>query len=116
MKVPHHAAREFLSVCVTFLLLFFMGQSHSDTASRKFTYDSKSSTTAAVDSSTPSISGRRRSSLSQLRHKLKRIELYSLHQIFDDLKTVYSDGFECIEAKKFLASFLLYIVQQHIDA
>ncbi|KAI9488067.1 TLD-domain-containing protein [Zychaea mexicana] len=49
-----------------------------------------------------SLGDRSNATLLQFKRKLKRIELYSLHQVFDELKTEYPDHFECIEAKKFL--------------
>ncbi|KAI9243399.1 TLD-domain-containing protein [Phascolomyces articulosus] len=49
-----------------------------------------------------SLGERSNATLLQLKRKLKRIEHYSLHQVFDELKTEYPDHFECIEAKKFL--------------
>jgi hypothetical protein len=33
---------------------------------------------------------------------LTRVELWSLKNIFQDLKTTFPDGFHCIEPKKFL--------------
>ncbi|KAI8148418.1 TLD-domain-containing protein [Fennellomyces sp. T-0311] len=49
-----------------------------------------------------SLGERSTATVRQFKRKLKRIELYSLHQVFDELKTEYPDSFECIEAKKFL--------------
>ena len=49
-----------------------------------------------------SLGERSNTTLLKFKRKLKRIEHYSLHQVFDELKTEYPDHFECIEAKKFL--------------
>ncbi|KAI7855780.1 TLD-domain-containing protein [Circinella umbellata] len=49
-----------------------------------------------------SLGERSNATLLKFKRKLKRIEHYSLHQVFDELKTEYPDHFECIEAKKFL--------------
>ncbi|KAL0077031.1 TLD-domain-containing protein [Phycomyces blakesleeanus] len=83
-----------------------MGQTHS----RKGPEKARVSTIVIND--TPSIPTthrrnpgieRPRSGYQHVKRKLKRIELFSLHQVFDDLKTTFPDDqFECIEPKRFL--------------
>lgn len=39
---------------------------------------------------------------------LSRVELVSLQYIFKELKSTFSDGFTCIEAKKFLVKITIF--------
>ncbi|KAI7880342.1 hypothetical protein K492DRAFT_207643 [Lichtheimia hyalospora FSU 10163] len=82
-----------------------MGQ-HSSKASTETTLEVPSAETTSTHTghqSTSSVISIPRSMFTQCKHKLSRIELYSLHQTFDELKTVQSDQFECIQVKEFLA-------------
>ncbi|CDH60702.1 hypothetical protein RO3G_10250 [Lichtheimia corymbifera JMRC:FSU:9682] len=82
-----------------------MGQ-HSSKASTEATLEVPSADTTSIRTghqSSSSVISVPRSMFTQCKHKLSRIELYSLHQTFDELKTVQSDQFECIEVKEFLA-------------
>lgn len=83
-----------------------MGQ-HSSKASTETALNVPSTDTASVHTghqSSASVISVPRSMFTQCKHKLSRIELYSLHQTFDELKTTQSDQFECIEVKEFLVS------------
>ncbi|KAI9028166.1 TLD-domain-containing protein [Phycomyces nitens] len=82
-----------------------MGQSHS-----KKSPDNPRVSTIVIND-TPSIPTHRRnpgierprSGYQHVKRKLTRIELFSLHQVFDDLKTCFADDqLECIEPKRFL--------------
>ncbi|KAF7722439.1 Restriction of telomere capping protein 5 [Apophysomyces ossiformis] len=77
-----------------------MGQSHS-TKPGDQKHLSVNSLSATTTHARHSHIVRPRSGYYSVKRKLKRIELYSLHQVFDDLKTTVSDNFECIEAKRF---------------
>ena len=88
-----------------------MGQHHSIQNQPKNDQDKQSTQTENVSTLSlgrksttecSSLGERSTATVLQFKRKLKRIELYSLHQVFDELKTEYPDHFECIEAKKFL--------------
>lgn len=91
-----------------------MGQ-HSSKASTEATLEVPPADTTSIRTghqSSSSVISVPRSMFTQCKHKLSRIELYSLHQTFDELKTVQSDQFECIEVKEFLVSDLFTIVSR----
>lgn len=64
---------------------------------------------SAISSSAPSMSFvQSRADFNHIKHNLTRFELRSLQSAFHDMKTTFSDNFECIELKKFLVTICLY--------
>jgi hypothetical protein len=64
---------------------------------------------SAISSSAPSMSfTQTRAEFNQIKHNLTRFELRSLQAAFHELKTTFSDNFECIELKKFLVGIYLF--------
>jgi hypothetical protein len=49
---------------------------------------------------------RSRSEFNHIKSRLSKWEVRSLYAAFNDLKTTFSDNFECIELKKFLVNIL----------
>ncbi|KAJ2959388.1 hypothetical protein NQZ79_g5169 [Umbelopsis isabellina] len=58
---------------------------------------------STISSSAPSMSFvQSRAEFNHIKHNLTRFELRSLQAAFHEMKTTFSDNFECIELKKFL--------------
>lgn len=72
----------------------------------------------SIISVSPSVmsSIRSKGDLKHIKSRLSKWELRSLYAAFNDLKTTFSDNFECIELKKFLVSTYIMRVRIHSES